>query len=62
MLLTYKRLKQRRILMKGFVDAQVDHCSSICMFCGRVLNRKSNPLHQRSPGTVYRGSRNSFCK
>ena len=48
--------------MKGFVDAQVDHCLSICMFCGRVLIRKSNPLHEPSPGTVYRGSPNSFCK
>ena len=62
MLPSYKRLKQRRILMKGFVDAQVDQCSSICMFCGTVLNKKSNPLHERSPGTVYRGSTNYFCK
>lgn len=62
MLSSYMSLKQRRILMKAFVDVWFSHFSRIWMFYGKVLNWKSNHLHERLLQIAYRSSTNSFCE
>ena len=46
--------------MKSFIEAQFDFCPLVWMFQGRVLNRKINPLHERSLRIVYKDSISSF--
>ena len=38
-------LKQRRVLMKSFIEAQFGYCQLIWMFHTRELNRKNNHIH-----------------
>ena len=42
---SYTTLKQRKVLMKSFIEAQFGYCPLVWMFHGRVLNRKINHLH-----------------
>ena len=44
----YMSLKQRRVLMKSFIEAQFDYCQLIWMFHTRELNRKINHIHERA--------------
>ena len=37
-------LKQRRVLMESFIEAQFDYCQLIWMFPTRELNRKINHI------------------
>ena len=37
--------KQRRLLMKSFVEAQFEYYPLVCMFHGRELNKKINHIH-----------------
>ena len=54
---SYMSLKQRLFLMEAFVDVRFGHCSSVWMFCRRVLNG-----HERLLRTVYKGGTNYFCE
>ena len=53
-------LTQRIVLMKPFTEAQFGYCPLVSMFHSRVLNRKTNHLHERSLQIVYRDSISSF--
>ena len=55
-------LKQRRALMKSFIEAQFGYCQLIWMFHTRELNKKINHIHERALRTVYRGSSSSFIE
>ena len=46
--------------MKSFIEAQFGYCPLVWMFHGKVLNRKTNHLHERSLRIVYRDSISSF--
>ena len=45
--------KQKRILMKTFVESQFEYCPLIWMFYSRKVNREINHLHKRSLRIVY---------
>ena len=53
-------LTQSIVLIKSFTEAQFGYCPLVGMFRGRVLNRKTNHLHERSLRNVYRDSISSF--
>ena len=53
-------LKQRRLLMKSFVEAQFGYCALVCMYHGRAFNKKINHIHERSLHIVYRDHEGSF--
>ena len=40
-------IKQRRVLMKSFIESQFGYCPLIWMFHGRGVNNKYNHLHER---------------
>ena len=53
-------IKQRRVLMKSFIESQFGYCPLIWMFHGRGLNNKINHLHERSLRIVYKDNNSSF--
>ena len=56
----YMNFKQRKILMKSFIEAQFGYCPLIWMFCGRTENNKINHIHERSLRIVYKDYSSSF--
>ena len=56
----FMNFKQRRLLMKTFIDSQFGYCPLIWMFHGRIANRKINHLHERSLRIVYNDYKSSF--
>ena len=47
-------IKQRRVLMKSFIESQFGYCPLIWMFHGRGVNNKINHFHERSLLIVYK--------
>ena len=56
----FMSFKQRRILLKTFIESQFGYCPLIWMFHSRRLNDKINHLHERSLRIVYRAVRSFF--
>ena len=56
----FMSIKQRRVLMKSFIESQFGYCPLIWMFHGRGLNNKINHLHERSLRIVYKDNNSSF--
>ena len=52
--------KQKRILMKTFVESQFGYCPLIWMFHSRKVNSKINHLQERSLRIVYSDYITSF--
>ena len=52
--------RQRRLLLKSFVEAQFWYCPLVWMFRGRETNRKINLIHERSLCIGYRDYNSSF--
>ena len=52
--------KQKRILMKTFVESQFGYCPLIWMFHSRKVNNKINHLQERSLRIVYHDYRTSL--
>ena len=52
--------KQKRILMKTFVESQCGYCPLTWMFHSRKVNSKINHLQERSLRIVYNDYINSF--
>lgn len=52
-------VKQRRVLMKSFIESQFGYCSLIWMFHGYGLNNKINRLHELSRRIVYKDNNSS---
>ena len=47
-------LKQRRNIMKAFVESQFGYCPLIWMFHSRGLNNKLNCIHERALRITYK--------
>ena len=56
----FMSFKQKRILMKTFVESQFGYCSLIWMFHGRKVNSKINHLQERSLRIFYDDYTTSF--
>ena len=57
---SYMNLSQRRVQIKSFIEAQFGYSPLVWMFHGRVLNGKTNHLHERSPRIAYKENKSSF--
>ena len=44
----FMRTNKKRVLMKAFIESQLDYCPLIWMFHSRGVNNKINHLHERS--------------
>ena len=56
----YMPLEKRRIVMKTFIESQLNYCPLIWMFHSQTINNKINRLHERDLWTVYSDFRSSF--
>ena len=56
----YMSLRQRRIIMKSFINSQFRYCVIVWMFHSRTLNRRINIIHERSLRIVYEDYKSSF--
>ena len=55
-------LKQRRNIMKAFVESQFGYCPLIWMFHSRGLNNKINRIHERALRITYKDKPSTFQK
>ena len=53
-------LKQRRNIMKAFVESQFGYCPLIWMFHCRVLNNKINRIHEKALRITYKDKSSTF--
>ena len=53
-------LNQIRTLMKTFIESLFGYYHLIWLFHGRIVNKKTNYLHERIPRIVYKNGINSF--
>ena len=56
----FMSFKQRRILLKTFIESQFEYCPLIRMFCSRRVNNKIDHLHERSFRVVYKDNYSSY--
>ena len=56
----FMRIKQRRVLMKSFIESQFGFCPVIWMFHGRGVNNKINDLNEPSLRIGHKDNNNSF--
>ena len=56
----FMSFKQRRILLKTFIESQFGYCPLIWMFHSRRVNNKINHLHERSLRRVYKDNYSSY--
>ena len=59
-LFKFMSFKQKRILMKTFVESQLGYCPLIWMFHSRNVNSKINHLQERSLRIIYNDYISSF--
>ena len=50
----FMSFKQRRIILKTFIESQFGYCPLIWIFDSRRVNNKINHLHERSLRIVYK--------
>ena len=56
----FMSFKQRRILLKTFIESQFGYCPLVWMFHSRRVNNKTNHLHERSLPIVYKDNYSSY--
>ena len=56
----FMSFKQRRILLKTFIESQFGYCPLIWMFHSRRENNEINHLHERSLRIVYKDDYSSY--
>ena len=56
----FMSFKQRRILLKAFIEYQFGYCPLIWIFHSRRVNNKINHLHERSHRIVYKDNYSSY--
>ena len=56
----FMSFKQRRILLKTFIESQSGYCPLIWMFHSRRLNNKINHLLERSRRIIYKENYSSY--
>ena len=49
----FMTFRQRRNIMKGFVESHFGYCPLVWMFCGRQTNARINHIHERALRAVY---------
>ena len=59
-LTNFMSIKQRRVLMKFFIESQFGCYCLIWLFNGRGVNNKINHLHKRSVRIVHKDNNSSF--
>ena len=59
-LTNFMSIKQRRVLMKSFIESQFGCYCLIWLFNGRGVNNKINHLHKRSVRIVHKDNNSSF--
>ena len=53
-------LKQKRTLMKSFLESQFGYCPLVWMFYSRGVNNKINQLHERVLRIIYKDNISTF--
>ena len=61
-LVNYMSLDKRRMVMKAFIESQLNYCPWIWIFHSRTLNSKTKRLHERALRNVYFDCKSSFCE
>ena len=61
-LVNYMSLDKRRMVMKAFIESQLNYCPWIWIFHSRTLNSKTKRLHERALRNVYFDYKSSFCE
>ena len=56
----FMNFKQRRIIMKSFINSQFGYCPLVWMFHSRNLNNRINKIHERALRLVYNDNISSF--
>ena len=56
----FMSFKQRRIILKTFIESQFGYCPLIWIFDSRRVNNKINHLHERSLRIVYKDNYSSY--
>ena len=56
----YMSFKQRRIIMKSFINSQFGYCPLVWMFHSRTLNHRINRIHERGLRIVYDDYNSTF--
>ena len=56
----YIRLSKKKILMNSFFNSQISYCPPIGMAHSRIMNNKSNRLHERCMRLIYGDKTSSF--
>ena len=56
----YMPLEKRRIVMKTFIESQLNYCPLIWTFHSQTINNKINRLHERALWIVYSDFKSSF--
>ena len=56
----FMNTKQRRIIMKAFINSQFGYCPLVWMFHSRKLNNRINKIHDRSLRLIYEDRVSSF--
>ena len=56
----FMSFKQRRIILKTFIESQFGYCPLIWIFHSRRVNNKINHLHERSLRIVYKDNYSSY--
>ena len=52
--------KQRRIIIKAFINSQFGYCPLVWMFHSRKLNKRINKIHERALRVVFIGYSSTF--
>ena len=56
----YMSMRQRRLIMKTFIQSQIGYCPLVWMFHNRELNTRINRIHERALRMVYDDYESSF--
>ena len=56
----FMNVKQRRIIMKSFINSLFGYCPLVWMFHSRNLNNRINKIHERALRLVYNDNISSF--
>ena len=56
----YMPLEKRRIVMKTFIESQLNYCPLIWTFHSQTINNKINRLHERALWIIYSDFKSSF--
>ena len=56
----FMNIEKRRAIMNAFFNSRFSYCPLIWMFHSRLINNKTNRLHERCLRIVYSDSQSTF--